>query len=137
LEKAETSGPVHVNGIVRLGGHCGGILTAFSDAKPGTTYQAIAQMPQISGVIEELCSENWQEVFENLSKQLTTRKKIAKNRFVLPVTVASANEISVYVDGRSISYGQDWMLDTASNSVGLNLDTKNSTTLEVRSQPSQ
>jgi hypothetical protein len=105
------SGPVHVNGIVRLGGHCGGILSTFSDAKPGTTYQTIAGFPETNGAIEELCSDDWTSVFENLTQQLSQKKQQIKTQFRLPQSVASATQVRISADETPLSYPNDWQLN--------------------------
>lgn len=135
VQKANSTGPVHVNGIVRMGSHCSGsILTAFSDASPGTTYHMISTLPETRGVIQELCSPNWSQVFMGLQQQLLQRKRVPKTKFVLPQPVTNQNALLVRADGRPLAPGTEWIFNADKNEITITADISQNNTLEITSK---
>lgn len=119
---------VHVNGIVykkwALG--CSGFLGLGIETKIGKTYIDLAANPSTSGVIGDICENDWTQIFANLGKQLTDKKSSSKVWIKLQQKPSNKSNIAVELNGKSLKADAEFQYHEENNSILILVPTSSS-----------
>ena len=128
-ENKEYAKSVHVNGIISF--EKGSWLTHGYNSNPGKMYMELAKRERTRGVIANLASPNWQQVFDQLGRQLLEFKTDPQTKINLDGRPASSETITVLINGTAINT-QNWEYDSSQNVVIILQNTTDSDRIEIR-----